>query len=186
MPHLFVATLMLFFSALTAFAQQSYVLEPRKSDVGFIYQLEGVENRGSMPIKSAEISLDFDALTRSRVDVTVDVSRTKTGFIFATEALKARSVLDAARHPTIRFVSKAVRLSGQGRLSDGAEIDGSLTVRGVTKPVTLKAALFRQRGSEAGDLSSISRRGSAHPEKARKTTRKVENASDCAGASEYA
>lgn len=137
-------------------APTAYALEADKSKVGFVFTLNKAAAKGSMPIKSSKIVIDPDALQRSSVDVTVDVRRAKTGLFFATEALKAASVLNAKEFGTIRFVSTGIRLNGAGRLSDGAKIDGNLTIRGITKPVTLNAALFRQRGTEAGDLSKLS------------------------------
>ncbi|PTX56792.1 polyisoprenoid-binding protein YceI [Litoreibacter ponti] len=137
-------------------APMRYALLAAQSEVGFVYTLAGVATKGSMPVKSAKVIIDPEALQRSSIDVVVDVTRARAGMIFATEALKAASVLDARRHPTIRFRSTAVRLGGQGRLSDGAKIDGALTIRGVTKPVTLNAALFRRAGSDPGDLSRLS------------------------------
>ncbi len=151
-----MVTLALWLACSAAMAGQTYLLEPDKSEVGFIYKLSGAETRGSMPIRQAQITIDFDDLSRSSVDVTLDVTRARAGLIFATEALKGRSVLDAAGHPTIRFRSTAIRLNGTGRLSDGAQITGELTLRGVTRPVTLRAALFRQRGTQAGDLRQLS------------------------------
>lgn len=133
-----------------------YVLQVNRSSVGFVYRLAGNASKGSMPVKRATVAIDFNAMSRSSIDVEVDVRRAKTGFLFATEALKAASVLDAKSHPTIRFRSSAIRLNGNGRLSDGAEIDGLLTIKGTTKPVTLRAALFRQAGTQAGDLSQLS------------------------------
>ena len=152
-----IALLLLALPASVALAgPQNYLLEADKSKVGFIYRLSGSDSSGTMPISSAIIEIDTDALTRSSVDVSVDVTRERAGLIFATEALKAGSVLDAQNHPEIRFRSTAIRLGGQGRLSDGATIDGLLTIRGVTKPVTLNAALYRQRGTQASDLSQLS------------------------------
>ncbi|TDT75160.1 polyisoprenoid-binding protein YceI [Litoreibacter halocynthiae] len=133
-----------------------YALQARRSTVGFIYRLSGQASKGSMPVKRASVVIDFDALQRSSIDVEVDVRGARTGLIFATEALKAASVLDAKAHPTIRFRSTAIRLNGKGRLSDGAEIDGLLTIKGITKTVILRAALFRQAGTQAGDLSQLS------------------------------
>ncbi len=141
---------------LTAFAAPvAYALEAARSNVGFVFTLNNTKAKGVMPVKSAKVAIDLNALQRSSVDVTVDVRRAKTGFFFATEALKAASVLNAKQFGTIRFVSTGIRLNGAGRLSDGAKIDGNLTIRGVTRPVTLNAALFRQKGTEAGDLSKL-------------------------------
>lgn len=136
-------------------APVGYQLEADKSQVGFVYQLSGVPTVGQMPVRAARIAIDFQNLAASSVDVTLDVGKAKAGLIFATEALKARSVLDAGRHPTIRFVSTRVRPNGPG-INTGARIDGQLTIRGVSRPVTLNAALFRQKGTAAGDRSRLS------------------------------
>jgi len=137
-------------------APASYNLQSDRSEVGFVYTLSGAKNRGTMPVRSAQIVIDTDQFSKSTADVTVDVSRARTGFIFATEALKANSVLNASAHPTIRFQSTAIRPSNPRNLSAGGQIDGLLTIRGVTKPVTLNAALFRQPGTAEGDLSRLS------------------------------
>ncbi|MEO1638175.1 MAG: YceI family protein [Pseudomonadota bacterium] len=137
-------------------APVNYALQKDRSDVGFVYTLSGAENRGSMPVRAADIVIDFDNFGASSVDVSVDVAAARTGLIFATEAMKGASVLDARNHPTIRFQSTGVRPSDPRNLSAGGQIDGNLTIRGVTRPVTLNAALFRQAGTAEGDLSQLS------------------------------
>lgn len=153
---LFMALAALPFATAAFGAPVRYALQAKRSSVGFVYQLSGDASKGSMPVRRADVAIDFDNLARSTIDVEVDVRRAKTGFIFATEALKAKSVLDAKNHPTIRFRSTKIRLGGRGSLSDGAQIDGLLTIKGTTKPVTLQAALFRQAGTKEGDLSRLS------------------------------
>jgi len=145
------------FLPITVFAAPvSYALQADRSDVGFVFTLSGAENRGSMPVRSAAIEIDLEQFTRSSVDVSVDVTGARTGLIFATQALKGASVLDAANHPTIRFQSTAVRPADPRNLSAGGQIDGNLTIKGVTRPVTLNAALFRQAGTAEGDLTNLS------------------------------
>ncbi|WP_296427492.1 YceI family protein [Yoonia sp.] len=134
----------------------SYDLQAEKSEVGFVYSLSGAENRGSMPVQAARIMIDFDQFANSRVEVVVDVTRARTGLFFATEALKAASVLDAGNYASIRFRSTAVRANNPRNLSEGGQIDGILTIRGVARPVTLQAAVFRQQGSADNDLSHLS------------------------------
>ena len=51
----------------------------------------------------------------------------------------------------IRFDSTAVRARG-----DGAEIAGNVTIRGVTRPVTLAAMIYRPQGSEPGARDRLS------------------------------
>ncbi|MEJ6401431.1 YceI family protein [Yoonia sp. 2307UL14-13] len=140
----------------SAAAPTPYALQAERSEVGFIYSLSGAQNRGSMPVRQASILIDFDQFSNSSVDVTVDVSRARTGLIFATEALKGASVLNAGAHPTIRFRSTAIRANDPRNLSAGGKIEGMLTIRGVTRPVTLNAAVFRQAGTAANDLSQLS------------------------------
>ncbi len=129
---------------------QPYDLQTELSDVGFTYRLNADRQRGSMPVQTADIRIDFDRLSRSSVTVTLNAEAAKTGFPFVADALRSRSVLDTANHPTLRFVSTDV--SGT---TANAKLTGNLTIRGVTKPVTLTARLYRQRGQAAGDLSKL-------------------------------
>lgn len=154
--RIFIAALLMLIPLSAFAAPANYALQANRSEVGFVYTLNGAQNRGSMPVRAAQIAIDLDRFANSSVDVTVDVSRARTGLIFATEALKAASVLNARAHPTIRFQSTAIRANNPANLSQGGQIDGMLTIRGVTRPVTLNAAVFRQQGTAAGDLSQLS------------------------------
>lgn len=136
-------------------APRKYNLDAAASKVGFVFALNGVKQKGSMPISSAKIMIDRDNLAKSTVDVTVSVKKAKTGMIFATDALKSPEVLNAAQYPTIRFQSTSVKLGANGRISEGAALRGNLTVRGVTKPVTFNANLYRAAGSAADDLDNL-------------------------------
>lgn len=134
-------------------APAGYVLEPEKSTVGFQTDFGPDHITGSMPVLKAALSLDFSTPANSSVDVTLDVAHAEASFPFATQAMRGPKVLDAAANPTIHFVSTRVRPAG-----DGATVDGNITIRGVTKPITLKAAIYQQKGSAAGDLSHLTLR----------------------------
>lgn len=151
-----ILALLLFIPAIAQAAPVTYALQRDRSEVGFTFNLSGVENRGTMPVERAQIIIDTEKFANSSADVTLNVSRARTGLVFATEALKAASVLNAASHPAIRFQSTAIRPNDPQNLSAGAKIDGNLTIRGVTRAVTLEATLFRQAGTAAGDLSQLS------------------------------
>ncbi len=129
---------------------ENYRLDVARSSVNFNYILDGVEKSGSMPVTSADLLIDLDNVPTSRVLVTLNARAARAGFIFATEAMKSRSVLDTARFPEIHFRSTRIR----GTLRD-ATVEGNLTVRGVTRPVTLDARLFRQRGTAVTDRSNL-------------------------------
>lgn len=132
-----------------------YALVPDKSRIGFKFTLNGMSQTGTMPIERADIIIDPQQLSASRVDVTLNVARARTGLIFVTKVMTGPDVLDAAQFPTIRFVSRKIILGEAGRISGGAKMSGDLTLHGVTKPITLQAGLYRPRGTPADDLSQL-------------------------------
>lgn len=145
--------LAIFLAALPAgaFAATSdYVLQPDQSSVGFETDFGTDRITGRMPVSQADLTLDFDKVANSTIEVTLDVSRAEASFPFAAQAMKGPKVLDSGDHPTIHFVSTKVRPSGEG-----ARVDGNLTIRGVTRPVTLDAQVYRQQGYVEGDLSHL-------------------------------
>lgn len=133
-----------------------YQLDARASNVGFTFTMGGALQKGTMPVTTAKILINPADLSASRVDISLNVGGVRTPLPFARQALIGPDVLDSARYPTIRFVSSGIKLAPDGRLSGGARITGKLTVRGVTRPVTLDAGLFRAPGSAANDLSELS------------------------------
>ena len=132
-----------------------YQLDPDHSNVGFKFKLNGITQSGSMPVDRADITIDPQQLSTSRVDVTVTAARARTGLIFITQAMTGPEVLNTAQFPSIRFVSRRITLGASGRISEGAHITGNLTVRGVTRSVRLQASLYRQLGTATDDLSKL-------------------------------
>ncbi|MCX7889821.1 MAG: YceI family protein [Rhodobacteraceae bacterium] len=141
------------FSLTAAAAPVSYALQADRSVVAFEtdYGDQGLKIRGRMPVLKADLVLDFDAVANSSVTVSVDAAGSTTSNPLATEAMLGRTVLDTRAYPTIDFQSTGVRRNG-----DGAKVTGNLTVRGVTRPVTFDAVIYRQKGTEAGDRSNLS------------------------------
>jgi polyisoprenoid-binding protein YceI len=127
-----------------------YSLDPAGSTVAFLAEFGKNPIRGTMPVQTAVLNLDFDRVDRSTVSVTLNAKDARTNFPFAAEALKAASVLDTLQHPLLQFQSTLVRATPKG-----ATIDGNLTLRGVTHPIRLEATLFRQQGTPQGDRSRL-------------------------------
>jgi len=152
MSRLILSLVFLVATMLAAHAKPvRYMLEANKSSVGFIYHFNGNPTKGSMPVASADMTIDFTALHNSMVRISLNVKKARAGFIFATEALREKSVLDVANHPQILFVSTKI-----SRTDKGARVVGMVTIRGVTKPLTLNAEFYRQQGSAPKDLSKLS------------------------------
>ena len=73
------------------------------------------------------------------LDVTIDAAALTANDADTVERLKGASFFDVARHPAIRFASRAMRMTGPLT----ADIAGELTVRGVTRPQTLRVNFSR-------------------------------------------
>jgi polyisoprenoid-binding protein YceI len=86
---------------------------------------------------SGTIVLDRAAKTAS-VDVVIDTTSVDSGSPL-TEDIKAPDFLDTARFPTATFKSTHVTFDGDRPVS----IDGNLTLKGVTRPVTLTVTAYK-------------------------------------------
>ncbi|WP_162528174.1 YceI family protein [Gemmobacter caeruleus] len=129
---------------------RQYDLLAETSSVRFQTSLNGAPLRGSFAIRAAHVVLDMAHLPGSSVEVTLDVAGARTGLPFATEAMRGAEVLDVRHFPEARFRSTAIRAA-----RGGARISGLLTLRGVTRPLDLRAEILRQHGQPEGDLSRL-------------------------------
>lgn len=127
-----------------------YTIDKPASDVGFVYSLDGTEHRGSFKDYSAKIEIDFDNIANSKVDVVLNTTTAVAGFAFATEAIRSGNMLDAKSFPNI--VYKSSKVTGGG---NSATIEGHVTIKGIRRPLTLTAELFRSATSEVGERDSL-------------------------------
>lgn len=128
-----------------------YALQAAESVVGYEVDFGPDVISGKFPIKSADIRIDFKEPGQSTVAVVLDVTGADASFPFAAQALRGPRVLDAQQFPELTFTSTSVKV-----IEDGVvEIGGDLTIRGVTRPVVLRAETYRQTGSAVGDFSRL-------------------------------
>ena len=81
----------------------------------------------------------FDAAAKTgSVDITIDMKSVNTGFADFNGHIQGEDFLDTARFPTATFKSTKVTFEGDKPKS----IDGVLTIKGVSKPVTLTVTRF--------------------------------------------
>ena len=90
--------------------------------------------RGTLGEISGTVVLDDADVTRSRVDVRIDARGIETRDDKRDAHLRSADFLDVANHPYLTFVSRQVRRDKGGRLA----VEGDLTIRGNTRPVTLE------------------------------------------------
>ncbi len=131
-------------------ATVAYRLDPTASTVAFETDFGPDLITGSIPLEKADLGLDFGNLANCTVAVALDVTGATASFPFAAQALKGPKVLDARDHPRMTFESTSVKRAGEA-----ADVTGNLTIRGVTKTVTLRAQIFRPKGSSASDLDHL-------------------------------
>ncbi|MDX1492845.1 MAG: YceI family protein [Longimicrobiales bacterium] len=93
--------------------------------------------RGQFGEFEGAVELDTDNPAESSVSVTIDASSIDTGVSDRDEHLRSGDFFDVENHPEISFTSK--RVSGPIEEGGDFEIVGDLTIRGVTKEVTLDA-----------------------------------------------
>lgn len=90
--------------------------------------------QGQFGASAGSITVDPARPAATKVDVTFQVDQLSTTSAPFANHLKSKDFFDAATYPTARFVSTSVQASG-----NAATITGNLTIKNVTKPVTLKA-----------------------------------------------
>jgi polyisoprenoid-binding protein YceI len=82
----------------------------------------------------------FDAeAKKGSVDIVIDMKSVSTGFADFNEHIQGEDFLDTAKFPQATFKSTQVIFEGDKPKS----IEGQLTIKGVTKPVTLTVTSFQ-------------------------------------------
>lgn len=163
MPLRTLCCLLLAWSATTPAAAETYRLDPVHTRVVFLVDHAGL-SRAIGAFSGIEGRLEFDPehWAQARVDLTVPVARLELGDAAWRDKVLADTFLDAADHPTARFVSTSVEATGDGT----ARIAGTLTLRGVSRTVVLEARLnavkrhpiTRRRSAGFSATATLSRR----------------------------
>ena len=102
------------------------------SHFGYSTQLSSFKNT------SGKVVFDAQAKTGS-VDITIDMKSVNTGFDDFNGHIQGEDFLDTVKFPTATFKSTKVVFEGDKPKS----IDGVLTIKGVSKPVTLTVTSFQ-------------------------------------------
>ena len=121
-----------------AAATESYTIDSRHTFPSFEIGHLGMSiQRGRFNRTSGKITVDTAARTGT-VDVAIDVASVDTGLEKLEEHVRAEDFLWASAFPTITFKGTQMAFEGDKVKS----VAGDLTMRGVTRPVTLTATMF--------------------------------------------
>lgn len=120
-------------------APETYVLDTTHTFPRFSYSHFGFSTQLSRFDKtSGTVTFDKAAKTAA-VDIVIDTKSVNTGYTTFNEHIQGEDFLDTAKYPTATFKSTKVVFQGDNPVS----IDGNLTLKGVTKPVTLTVTSFK-------------------------------------------
>lgn len=127
------ALLLVLVSHLALAQAAAWTPDPAHSEVDFsILHLSLSNVQGRFGTVTGTVMLDQADLTKSSVNVTIDVSAVDSGESARDSVLKSDSFFDVEKYPKATFVSTSVQ-----KTASGLTVVGNLTLRGVTKPVTL-------------------------------------------------
>lgn len=111
-----------------------WVVDKNTTTITFSYDHIGL-SRQSGRFKDIEGRLEFSPTEPEAgvVDITIKATAISTGVPELDRLLRSVDFLDSSRHPLIRYRSRGVKPTGERT----GEIEGELTMMGVTLPVTL-------------------------------------------------
>jgi polyisoprenoid-binding protein YceI len=125
---------LLFAAALLAVAPTPREIDVAQSTATFSVQHIWVENvTGTVPILRGTVTLSPDSLIPEAATAVVDAARIATGEPDRDRSLASPDFFDAAQYPHWTFASTKIVAKG----SNAFEMDGDLTIHGVTQPEVL-------------------------------------------------
>ena len=120
-------------------APETFVVDGTHTFPRFSYSHFGFSTQLSHFNKTTgKVVLDKAAKTAT-VDIEIDTKSVDTGYATFNEHIQGEDFLDTAKYPTATFKSSKVVFEGDKPIA----IEGLLTLKGVTKPVTLTASSYK-------------------------------------------
>jgi len=120
-------------------AEETYSVDTNHTHASFAFQHLGFSTfHGKVPAKGGTVVVDRAARS-GRVDVEFDPNAIATGVPKFEEHLRGADFFEVAKHPTATFKSSKMTFDDKGAPKTVA---GDLTIKGITKPVTLQVTHF--------------------------------------------
>jgi polyisoprenoid-binding protein YceI len=129
-----------------------YAFDPAHTTIGFVARHMLSKVRGHFAEYDGEVTVG-DTPEDSSVQIEIKAASITTDQQMRDDHLRSGDFLESETHPTLTFRSTGVRV-GEG---PAFELDGDLTIRGITRPVTLQAEfLGHGPGMQGGTLAAFS------------------------------
>lgn len=142
----------------TVSAAAAWTIDDSHSQALFTVKHLMVSNvTGKMTGLKGTIDIDDSDVTKSKVDVTIDVNTINTDNAKRDVHLKSPDFFDTKKFPTMKFASTKVEKAGEG-----LKVTGDLTMHGITKSVVLDvegptAAIKDPWGNEKRGVSATTK-----------------------------
>jgi polyisoprenoid-binding protein YceI len=131
-------TLAVSLSSIAYAAPETYVIDTNHTMPRFEYSHFGYSKQVSrFDGTTGTITIDRAAKTGS-VDVVIDAKSVNTGSTVFNGHIQGEDFFDTAKYPTITFKSDKLKFTGDNLVA----VEGNLTIKGITKPVTLTVVSF--------------------------------------------
>jgi len=108
-----------------------------RSEIRFVSKQMGVNVEGRFRRWKANIAFDRADLPHSKADFEIDLGSIDLASEESETELKGKVWFDTAHFPIAKFASKAIRATGP----DKYEVDGALTIKGITRDAVVPIAL---------------------------------------------
>ncbi len=119
-------------------APETYAIDGSHTFPRFSYSHFGLSTQLSKFNKTTGTVVFDKAAKTGSVDVVIDMKSVETGFPVFNGHIQGEDFLDTNKYPTATFKSTKVVFDGD----KPSAIEGNLTIKGITKPVTLKVTNF--------------------------------------------
>lgn len=138
MKNIIAFTLAASLSSVAVAAPETFVIEPTHTLPRFEYSHFGYSTQLSKFDKTSGTIVLDRAAKKGSVDVVIDATSVNTGYALFNQHIQAADYFDTEMFPTITFKSSKMRFDGDKPVA----VEGNLTIKGVTKPVTLTLTSF--------------------------------------------
>ena len=148
-----IFTLALFFApTIAAAVEETYGFDKGHSEIVFKWDHVGISTQsGEFFDFDGKVVFDRENIEASAVEVTINVESLETGVPSLNTELKGTNHFDGEQFPEITFKSTSVRQTGM----DSGQVEGSLTIRGISKPVILDVWLVFEGDHPLGQFMEM-------------------------------
>ncbi len=138
MKKLIALTIAATFSSVAIAAPETFMIEQNHTKPRFEYNHMGYSTQQSrFDTVTGTITIDRAAHT-GKVDIAIDATSVNTGSALFNGHIQGEDFFNTAQYPAITYQSDKMKFDGDKLVA----VEGNLTIKGVTKPVTLTVTSF--------------------------------------------